>query len=144
MLSGILLICLGLLAVPSLILSRKPNAKELFDKIAPFQGWIGIVFMIWGIWDLIQCLTSMDWLSLGIGRVIFLWVLWLCVAIVEITLGFILGYGLIQKYALSKNEKAAAKGEQMLKKLMPIQGTLGICAIVLGLIFVVLSIMWRF
>ena len=142
MLTGILLIVLGLLAVPSLILSKKPNAKELFDKVAPFQGWLGILFVFWGIWELISCFSHMELLSMGFARLVFFWVYWLCVAIVEIVLGFILGYGLIQKYALSKNEKAKEKGEQVLKKLLPLQGTLGIAAIILGIIYIVLYIMW--
>ena len=37
MLNGISLIFLSLLAVPSLILKRRPDAKEVLDKIAPYQ-----------------------------------------------------------------------------------------------------------
>jgi len=60
---------------------------------------------------------------------------------VEAGLGIILGYGLIQKYALSKNEQAAA-GEKVLAKLLPLQGILGIVAIVLGIWQVIASILW--
>ncbi len=50
--SGLLLILLGILAVPSLLLSRKPEARELLDKITPYQGWIGVVFCIIGLLNL--------------------------------------------------------------------------------------------
>ncbi len=138
MLAGILLIVLGLLAVPSLILAKKPDAKALFDKIAPYQGWIGLVFAFWGIWGIIGCIRIIDFISL----IPIYWITALAVAVVELALGFILGYGMIQKYALSKDEAAKAKGEQLLKKLLPLQGTLGIIAICLGLWMIVAHILW--
>ena len=129
MIYGIFLIILGLLAVPSLLLSKKPNAKELFDKIAPYQGWIGCVFAIWGLWGIIDSILSIGWLT----SMPIWWITYLLVAVVEFGLGFILGYALIQKYALSKNEKGAEAGEKLLAKLLPLQGTLGIVAIALGI-----------
>ncbi len=129
MIYGILLIVLGLLAVPSLLLSRKPNAKELFDKIAPYQGLIGIVFAIWGAWGIISSILNLGWL----GTIPIWWITLLAVAVVEFGLGFILGYSLIQKYVLSKNEKGAEAGEKLLAKLLPLQGILGIVAIILGI-----------
>ena len=138
MLYGILLIILGLLAIPSLILSKKPDAKALFDKIAPFQGWIGFVFAIWGIWGIISAILNLGWLA----HWPIYWITYLLVSVVEAGLGIILGYGLIQKYALSKNESAAAAGEKVLAKLLPLQGTLGIVAIILGIWQCVASILW--
>ena len=141
MLSAILLIVLGLLAIPSLILSKKPDAKELFDKVAPYQGWFGLVWAVFGIIDIVRCFLNIGWLGLGTYGIV-LWVVWLLVSVVTACLGFILGYGLIQKYALSKNEKAAAAGEQVLAKLLPLQGTMGIIAIVLGLLALIANIIW--
>ncbi len=138
MINGILLIVLGLLAVPSLILAKKPNAKELFDKVAPYQGWFGVVFAIWGIWGIISCVLTLNWLATWP----ILWITLLLVSVVCAGLGFILGYGLIQKYALGKNEKAREAGEKLLAKLMPLQGTLGIIAIILGIWGVISSFLW--
>lgn len=132
----ILLIILGLLAIPSLVLAKKPNAKAMFDKLAPYQGWIGVVFTIWGLFGIIGSLISIA----SIAHSPILWIMDLAVALLEFALGFILAYNLIVKYVLSKNEKAAAKGEQLLKKLLPLQGTLGIIAIVLGALYIVLYI----
>lgn len=138
MIYGITLIILGLLAIPSLLLDKKPDAKEWFDKIAPYQGWIGVVFAIWGLWGIISCFLSIGLLT---SWPIY-WITWLLVSVVEFVLGFILGYGLIVKYALSKNEQAAQKGEQLLAKLIPWQGKLGIVAIVLGIWMIISSIIW--
>lgn len=142
MLLGILLIILGILAVPSLLLSKKPNAQELLDKIAPYQGWIGVVFFIWGVFGLIGCfISSFGYLSNGVVGIVY-WILNLAVALVELALGFMMGYSLIAKYALSKNETAKQKGEQMLAKLAPIQGKLGIAAIIIGIACIVMSLVY--
>ena len=134
MLSGILLILLGLLAIPSIVIAKKPDAKELFDKVAPYQGWIGVVFAFWGIVDIVRCIMNISYLSI----IPFFWTLWLAVSIVTAVLGFILGYGLINKYILSKNPTAAAKGEATLKKLLPLQGMFGLAAIALGILLIVI------
>jgi hypothetical protein len=138
MLYGITIILLGLLAIPSLVLAKKPNAKELFDKVAPYQGWIGFVFAFWGVWGIISCVLSIGWLA----NWPISWITWVVVSVVEAALGFILGYGLIAKYALSKNPAAAEKGEQLLAKLTPLQGKLGIAAIIIGIWQIIASILW--
>lgn len=138
MIHGITLILLSILAVPSLILSRKPNAKELLDKIAPYQGWIGVVFCIWGLWGIISAILNIGLL----GSHLIWWVTWMAGSVVEATLGFLLGYGLIQKYVLSKNESAAEKGEQIRKKLAAIQGRLGMLGIIVGIWVIVASLLF--
>lgn len=134
-LSGLLLILLGILAVPSLLLSRKPEAKELLDKITPYQGWIGVAFCIIGLLNLIEGLFRLNILFYfpAYGLLFF------AVALVMVLLGFVLGYGLIQKYALSRNEKASEKGSELLARIRPVQGRLGMLAIVLGIILIILA-----
>jgi len=136
---GISLIILGLLAAPSLLLSKKPNAKEWFDKVAPYQGWIGVIFAIWGIWGIISCIIAIKWLAYAPVW----WFTWLIVAVVEVCLGFILGYNLIHKYVLSKNAEADEKGKELLAKLLPWQGKLGIVAIILGVWAIIAYFLWR-
>jgi len=134
MIYGISLIILGILAVPSLLLSRIPDAKELFDKITPYQGWIGLVFCFWGIWGIIRAILNMGMLNLG-------WILGLAVSIVTAVLGYLLGYGMINQLLLSKNEEAKEKGAELLAKLAPLQGKFGMAAIILGVIYIVLRIL---
>ncbi|MDF9827296.1 hypothetical protein M2103_002007 [Ereboglobus sp. PH5-5] len=137
MLYGIVIIILGLLAIPSLVLAKKPNAKELFDKVAPYMGWIGVVALIWGIWTLYRVIRSLSLLSSGTWGIIT-WVIFLAISIVEIGLGFIMGYNLVAKHAISKSPEAQAKGQEMLAKVAPYQGKLGIAAIITGIIYIVL------
>lgn len=135
---GISLILLSILAVPSLLLSKKPNAKELLEKIEPYQGWIGMLFCFWGIWGIISCIISIGWLTFA---PIF-WITMLVCNIVTAALGFMLGYGLINKYVLSKNEAAKEKAEVMRAKIAPKQGKLGLIGLVLGIWMIVSSFLF--
>ena len=138
MIYGITLMILGVLASPNLILAKKPNAKEILDKIAPYQGWIGLVFCFWGIWGVIQAVLNMGLLT----NWPIWWITWLASSLVEAVLGFILGYGMISKLVLSKNEEAKKKGEQLLAKLAPIQGKLGLAGIIVGAWVIVAGILF--
>ena len=64
MLSGLITIAGGILAASALIIARKPNAKELIDKLTPYQGWIGIVMFFWGIWGVLGSLRTLGALSM--------------------------------------------------------------------------------
>jgi hypothetical protein len=128
------MIVAGILAAAGLIVSRKPEAKELIDKLTPYQGWLGIVLFCWGIWDIIQALPTMA-LSFIFGLI------YLIVGCLELVLGFMLGFGLITKFALSKNEEAKAKGQAIRGKLAPFQGILGFLAIIMAIVFLVSGFM---
>ena len=62
--------------------------------------------------------------------------------LVAIGLGFLLGYGLINQYVLSKNADAARSGEAMRLKLAGIQGPVGLVAIVLGIWMLIGALSW--
>ena len=51
--SGLWLAVLGILGASNLIIARKPDAKELIAKLAPYQGWIGAVSALWGAWGIV-------------------------------------------------------------------------------------------
>ncbi|VAW10515.1 hypothetical protein MNBD_BACTEROID03-1738 [hydrothermal vent metagenome] len=128
MIWGITLILLSIIAVPSLILSKKPNAKELLEKVEPYQGWIGIVFCFWGVWGIITAILNIGWLSVAP----IWWITLLAGNIISAALGFMLGSGLINKFFLSKNDVAKAKAEELRAKIAPKQGKLGILGIIVG------------
>lgn len=138
MIYGITLILLSIVAVPSLILSKKPNAKELLEKIEPYQGWIGLVFCLWGVWGIISAILNIGWLTTA---PIF-WITLLAGSIVEATLGFMLGYSTINKLFLSNNEKAKAKAEEIRVKIAPKQGKLGVLGIIVGIWMIVASLLF--
>jgi len=138
MIYGISLILLSIIAVPSLILSKKPNAKELLEKIEPYQGWIGLIFCIWGVWGIITAVLNIGWLS----SAPIWWITLLAGSIVEAGLGFMLGYGLINKFFLSKNADASEKAERIRERIAPKQGKLGILGIAVGAWMIVASFLF--
>lgn len=133
MFAGLITIAGGILAASSLILARKPNAKELIDRITPYQGWIGIVMFFWGIWALLDCIRHVGLLS---AMPIF-WIFWLASGVADLVVGFLLGFGLITKYALGKSPAAEARGHAIRAKLANYQGAFGIFAIVTGVLYIV-------
>lgn len=130
--------CGGVLASANLIIAKKPDAKQLIDKLVPYQGWIGIAMFVWGIWDVINVLRS-GWFSL-ISHMPLTVIVILVAVLVEVVLGFLLGFGLISKYALSKNEQAMAKGQEIRGKLAKFQGPLGLVAIFVAIYI----LLWNF
>jgi hypothetical protein len=140
MITGITLIVLSLIAVPSIILAKKPNAQELLDKIAPYQGWIGLVFTFWGVYGIIfSGILGLGWMA----HWPIYWITLLAVNIMQAVLGFMLGYGMISKYVFAKNEEAKKKGAELLAKLAPIQGKLGIAGIIVGIWTIAASILFH-
>lgn len=132
---GITLILLSIIAVPSLLLSKKPNAKELLEKIEPYQGWIGFVFCIWGVWGIISAVLNIGMLS----TFPVWWITLLAGNLVEAILGFMLGFGLINKFFLSKTATGEEKGNRLREKLAPKQGKLGVLGIIVGAWMIVAS-----
>ena len=130
----VVLLAAGLLGAANLIVAKKPNAKELIDKLTPYQGWIGVVLVVWGVIDAIRVVRFLGAMSSG----------WMVIAILtaltELGLGFLLGYGLISKYVLSKSPQALEKGQLLRAKLAVYQGPLGLTAIVLAILFAVMNL----
>lgn len=135
MIWGITLILLSIIAVPSLLLSKKPNAEELLEKIEPYQGWIGLVFCFWGVWGIISAVLNIGWLTTNP----IWWTTLLAGNVVEATLGFLLGFGLINTFFLSKSESATEKASRLREKLAPKQGGLGLIGLGVGAWMIVAS-----
>jgi hypothetical protein len=139
---ALLLIAAGALAASAMIVKQQPNAKEMIDKLVPFQGIIGIILLLWGLYWLVFGVLPYFGLFMQIAPLTALGALLAC--LVAIGLGILLGYGLISKYALSKNADAARHGEAVHLKLAGIQGPIGIAGIVLGLWLIISYFSWRF
>lgn len=120
----------GLIASSSVIIAKKPNAKELIDKLTPYQGWIGVILAFWGVWGIISSVVNIGDLSLT-------WIVSLAVAVAEFVVGFLLGYGLISKYLLEKNETAKEKGQALRLKLTKYQIPAGLLLLALGVLWLV-------
>jgi hypothetical protein len=137
MFSGIWLVLLGALAVPSLIIAKRPDAKEMLAKITPYQGWIGAVSCLGGVWGIISSFLNMGLLS---THKIW-WITLFGGSFFQATLGLILGIGTLKTFI--KNPQAQAKMDETLAKLSPKQGMLGIGAIGFGIWVVVSSILFH-
>tara|TARA_R110002126_G_scaffold4409_11_gene23191 strand:+ start:14983 stop:15573 length:591 start_codon:yes stop_codon:yes gene_type:complete len=118
----------GLIAASPLILARKPGAKVIFDKIAPYQAIVGAALFTLGIVWLVR------WLPFA-GSAFSSVRLMLIPAMIlaNLAVGFVLGFGLIRR-VLVKNAASAAKGDALFGKLQRVQAQLGIATAGLGAI----------
>jgi hypothetical protein len=130
----ILLFVASALAASGFILSKKPDASEIFDKINPFKGIIGIVLLIFGIIGLIDGLKYWGDIIQWMG---FWGIVLIASVILEIVIGFLLGYGLVAKFM---SGGAKEKMDQMNAKLVAIQNPLGL----IGLVVAILMLIWNF
>jgi hypothetical protein len=133
---GIWLAVLGVLGASSLIIARKPDAAQLIGKMAPYQGWIGAVSALWGVWIVISSILNLRWLSVAPVY----WVTFLADGVLQALLGILLGVGVMKTFI--KDAPAQAKMDQTVAKLAPYQGTLGLIAIGLGVWMVVAGFLW--
>ncbi len=124
----------GLLAASAFIIARRPDAKQLIDKLTPYQGWLGFGLFFWGAWIVFQIVTNLSfftsfpvWLAMGVA-----------LAAVNLSVGFLLGFGLITKYALSRNEAAMIRGQHLRSRLVAYQIPLGFAAMGVGAVYCVL------
>ena len=117
------LLVLGVVCASNLIIARKPDAKELIAKVAPYQGWIGAISALWGAWWLINWILNvgvmMTWPILGIT--------WLANSILLLGLGLLCGIGVLKTFI--KAPAATEKLDLTVAKLAPYQGMLGLVGI---------------
>jgi hypothetical protein len=127
------LFILGVLGASNLIIARKPDAKELIAKISPYQGWIGAICALYGVWGIISSVLSLSLL----GSLPIYWALGLATSVVMVALGVLLGIGTLKTFI--KQPQAVAKMDQLVTKLAPKQGVLGLIAIGLSVACIVVS-----
>ena len=142
--NGLILIVLGALCIPSLVAQKSPNAKELLDKVVPFQGVVGFVAFLWGVWVILQCVLRLNWIGWYFPRGLIRWVTYLLNGAALLGGGAILGWGLIQKKLLAKaSDEVKAKAEESFAKLVAFQPKIGIFAIILGIWVIISNIIIR-
>ncbi|MBK8239422.1 MAG: hypothetical protein KBB21_13285 [Nannocystaceae bacterium] len=123
------LFLLGVLGASNLIIAKKPDAKELIAKLAPYQGWMGAGAALTGVYWLIMAVLNMGLLGSGVAGIIG-WVTWVAVSLILVSLGLLLGVGVLKTFI--KQPQAVAKMDLMITKLAPKQGVLGLIAMGLG------------
>jgi hypothetical protein len=131
LIAPILLILGGILAISNLIVAKKPEARQMIDKLLPYQAGIGIALLVIGLWNLLRSLSSifdiMKFMPL-LGITV------LAMIVCSILLGFMFGMPQIAKW-MPGNNNAEQKGMELSKKLAPYQVILGLIGIGSALIF---------
>jgi hypothetical protein len=133
---GIWLALLGILGAANLIIAKRPDAAAAIAKIAPYQGWIGAISALWGVWGVISAVLSLR--LLGVAPIY--WVTSLAVGLVQVALGLLLGIGVLKTFI--KQPQAVQRMDQMVARLAPKQGVLGLVAIGLGVWMIVAGMLW--
>jgi len=136
LLNVIALIAGGILAASGIIVAKKPNAKELIDKLVPYQAIIGVALLGLGavnfLWWVTHGLFSLLAHSGLFGITIFV------MTADSILLGLVFGMPQIAKW-LPGVGAAEQKGMELSRKLAPFQGVLG----VVGLAAALLALLYR-
>lgn len=132
-----LLIAAGILAISSLIVAKKPDAKALIDKLVPFQAFIGLGLLVFGVLNLIRAVTSKPTIFDILSAAPVIGLTALAVIVTSVLLGFMFAMPQIAKW-LPGGSNAEQKGLELSQKLAPFQvvlGLVGIGAAVVWLLF---------
>ncbi|UJR85810.1 hypothetical protein [Sandaracinus amylolyticus] len=134
--NGLWLVVLGVLGAASLIIARRPDAKDAIAKLAPYQGWIGAISALWGVWGVISSVLNIGWMT----TFPIYWFTFLADSLLSVALGLLLGVGVLKTFI--KDATAQAKMDQTIAKLAPFQGTMGLVAIGVGVWMILASILF--
>ena len=138
LITGLVLLALGVLAAASSIVARRPDAQKYIEMI-PYQGWLGFIACLWGAWIIINAIINLNWFT----YVPVWWLTYLATGLLIASLGLLLGHALLTKFILNHSAKAAQRGEQIRAIIVPYQTMLGYAAIVLGLWTIVATFLYR-
>lgn len=131
----------SLVCLSSFIIAKKPEAKQLFEKIAPYQGFLGVALLFWGLYDVYRWFlqdtgADMSAFSLFMKVDKVLAFAGLAYVISEVIIGFILGFGLIATWIPGEGG-AEKKGLEVQKKLLTFALPIGIIGIISAVIVLV-------
>ena len=126
----------GLLAASNFVIERLPDAKDLIEKLSPYQAMIGLVSLILALLQLFNLFGSNVNMVL-LSRIVALG----CVG-ATVVVGFLLSFPMINKFIAEQDEtgNAKEKAEMMRKKLSPYQVTAGLVSMGTGAYLLVTSI----
>jgi hypothetical protein len=133
LITTLVLLAGGLIGASTIIIAKRPDAKDVIDTLVPFQGIIGVVLLLWGLKGAFDVIRTLNYIHFAP----FWWLVFVATVVTEICLGFLLAYGLIAKFA---GGQAAEKAGHAHAKLTTYQGPLGLTAIGLGLLFLLMNV----
>jgi hypothetical protein len=135
-LNAVIVILGGILAVSGLIIANKPDAKQIIDKLTPYQALIGVAMIALSVisfFRLLGVLTDMFKLN-------FMWGLgvW-CMIGTGVALGALFGMPQIVKW-IPGESSAEQKAMEFSQKVAPFQVLLGLVALAGGLIVLLFNL----
>jgi hypothetical protein len=133
LLHGIWLVVLGGLGAASLV-ARRPEGQKALAALEPYQGWIGVVSLVVGVWHLIVALLAVGFIRWGMLG----WLLRVADGLLLSGLGLVLGIGVLRTFF--KSPAAQARLDGWTRSLQPYRERLGITAMVLGAYLVLRAI----
>jgi hypothetical protein len=131
-----LLVC-GILALGETISAKWPNLKKTIDALTPHQTWIGIVVGALGVFELF---SSLSWINLGLRFFALTWLSGFVAAVLQILLGFMLGFPFIKQLMPAKADSSPGKLGNFQAKLVSMKGMLGFLAIIVAIVLIILTI----
>lgn len=136
LITPILLILGGILAISGLIIAKKPDAKALIDKLSPYQALIGVAMLATGLWWVLRFGGAlMDVFKVNL---LFAAAVWGVIA-TSILLGALFGMPQIAKW-IPGDSPAEQKALELSKKVAPFQVLLGL----IGLASALFYLLFRF
>jgi uncharacterized membrane protein YwaF len=132
LLNVIALILGGLLAASGLIIAKKPNAKELIDKLVPFQVLIGVAMLGLGVVNLLLSLANGVLTALTHTAGLFGLTV-LVVTGASILLGVLFGLPQFNKW-MQGHGNAQQKTMEFAHKVAPFQGSIGLIGLAASLL----------
>lgn len=128
---GTLAFLAGALAASNVVIEKMPNAKEMIEKILPYQAMIGVAAFLFGVFKLFDISRMREAFS---TKAVFI----ACVAACLVA-GFLLGFPMIQKF-IAEDEDTKDKVENVRKKLSPYQVLAGVVALGTGAFLILMGI----
>lgn len=130
MLFAILTILGGLFAASSFLVARRPDARGVLDRVAPFQGAVGLGLLVYSA----IFLLSSGRATLSLFEAAPLWATVTLIAVgLDVAIGILLSATLLQRVLPGQREAADSAGPQAFRRLVRVQVPIGLAAMSLGL-----------
>ena len=135
-LNALVVILGGILAVSGLIIANKPDAKQIIDKLTPYQALIGVGMIALSIITFARLLKVLtDLFKLNFTFALGVW----CMIGTGVALGALFGMPQIVKW-IPGDSPAEQKAMEFSQKVAPFQVLLGLVAIGGGLIVLLFNL----
>jgi hypothetical protein len=126
----LLLVVCGILGMSGMIIARKPSAKELINKLTPYQAFLGVGLLVWSIYWFLHIGPRLFFKLPTAG---FAGLVGFVAIIAGILLGFFFGMPQVAKW-IPGESSAETKALELSRKLAPFLTLLGAIGFACGLL----------